>query len=67
MKINYIYKIILFSFTIFYLLFFLLNKYPQLETQKLFIGERFPNIIVTLKGNLIASWGQKNVIIKKVS
>ena len=48
--------------------YFLSNNFiikPQFETQKLFVGERFPNIVISNKGNIIASWGKKNVVIRK--
>ncbi|MEC7564466.1 MAG: sialidase family protein [Planctomycetota bacterium] len=34
---------------------------PQLEMNTVFQGERFPNIVVTLKGTLIVTWGTQSV------
>ena len=34
---------------------------PVLELQQVFDGERFPNIVVTTKGTLIATWGTSSV------
>ena len=38
---------------------------PKLELQQVFTDERFPNIVVTLEGTVIASWGQKNVRVRR--
>ncbi|MCS1410163.1 MAG: Sialidase [Verrucomicrobia subdivision 3 bacterium] len=34
---------------------------PQLEMQALFGDERFPNVVVTTKGTVVATWGSKGV------
>ena len=34
---------------------------PELEIQQVFTNERFPNIVVTLKGTLLATWGNTSV------
>jgi len=34
---------------------------PRLEIQPLFQGERFPNVVVTPRGTVIATWGQTSV------
>ena len=34
---------------------------PRLDIQQVFKNERFPNIVVTTKGTMIATWGQRNV------
>lgn len=34
---------------------------PQLDSQQVFKNERFPNIVVSTKGTLIATWGSKNI------
>ncbi len=34
---------------------------PKMELQQVFKNERFPNIAVTLKGTLLATWGQRHV------
>jgi sialidase-1 len=34
---------------------------PKLEFRHLFAGERFPNVVVSLKGTVIATWGSKSV------
>jgi len=34
---------------------------PRMEMQRLFKDERFPNIVVTLEGTLLATWGSKSV------
>ncbi|MFP6673869.1 MAG: sialidase family protein [Pirellulaceae bacterium] len=34
---------------------------PQMEMQKLFNDERFPNIVVTLDGTVLATWGSNKI------
>ena len=34
---------------------------PRLETQQLFASERFPNMVVTLDGAVLATWGSRSV------
>lgn len=34
---------------------------PRLEIQQLFTDERFPNIVVTIDGTVLATWGNKNI------
>lgn len=34
---------------------------PKLEIQSIFEGERFPNIVVTKKGTVLATWGNKHI------
>ena len=34
---------------------------PVLEVQSLFKNERFPNIVVTLEGTVVATWGSSNI------
>ena len=34
---------------------------PQLEIQQLFKSERFPNIVVTMEGTVLATWGTSSV------
>ncbi len=34
---------------------------PKLEMQPLFDGERFPNVVITTKGTVLATWGSKGV------
>lgn len=34
---------------------------PKLEMQPLFDGERFPNVVVSTKGTVLATWGSKGV------
>lgn len=38
---------------------------PQLTIQQVFQDERFPNIVVTPEGTIVATWGQKNVRAKR--
>jgi len=40
---------------------------PRLEKQKLFDGERFPNVIVTNDGTVLATWGQTTVRVRRSS
>lgn len=37
----------------------------ELETRRLFSDERFPNIVVTLKGTLLATWGSSRVRVRR--
>ncbi len=34
---------------------------PRLDIQQVFKGERFPNIVVTMKGTVVATWGSASV------
>lgn len=34
---------------------------PRMEMQQVFRNERFPNIVVTLKGTVIATWGNSSI------
>ena len=34
---------------------------PVMESQHLFSGQRFPNVVVTLDGTVLATWGNSNV------
>ena len=34
---------------------------PQMKMQQVFKSERMPNIVVTMKGTLVATWGTKSV------
>ena len=34
---------------------------PEMEIQPIFKGERFPNIVVTKKGTVLATWGTKQI------
>ena len=34
---------------------------PRMEMQQVFRNERFPNIVVTLKGTVIATWGNNSI------
>lgn len=34
---------------------------PRMEMQQVFTDERFPNIVVTLKGTVLATWGSKTI------
>jgi sialidase-1 len=38
---------------------------PQLEMQQIFSGERFPNIVVTRKGTVLATWGTSGVRVRR--
>ena len=38
---------------------------PILDTQVLFEGERFSNIVVALDGTLVATWGSKNIQVRR--
>lgn len=42
-----------------------LENAPFFETQMLFQGERFPNIVVTTDGSVVATWGQKNCVSRR--
>ena len=34
---------------------------PTMEMQQVFSGQRFPNVVVTLDGTVLTTWGNKNV------
>ncbi|MCP4452927.1 MAG: exo-alpha-sialidase [Planctomycetes bacterium] len=34
---------------------------PRLETQQIFGSERFPNVVVTMKGTVVVTWGSQSV------
>ncbi|MEM7474802.1 MAG: sialidase family protein [Planctomycetota bacterium] len=38
---------------------------PQMELQQVFNSQRFPNVVVTLKGTVLASFGNKGVQIRR--
>ncbi len=38
---------------------------PYLEVQELFIGERFPNVVVAMDGSVIATWGAQNYRVRR--
>lgn len=38
---------------------------PSLNKQPLFRDERFPNLVVTLKGTLVAVWGQQHLRVRR--
>lgn len=42
-----------------------LEKVPLFEKQMLFEGERFPNVVVTADGTIVATWGQKNCVSRR--
>ena len=42
-----------------------LSDEPFFDFQKLFSSERFPNLVITNNGTLIATWGSSKVIAKR--
>ena len=38
---------------------------PRLEMHQVFRGERFPNVVVTLKGTVLVTWGTKSVRVRR--
>lgn len=38
---------------------------PQFEKQDLYPDERFPNIVVTTRGTLLATWGSENIRVRR--
>mgnify|MGYP006249243633 FL=1 len=42
-----------------------LSDEPFFDSQKLFSSERFPNLVITNNGTLIATWGSSKVIAKR--
>lgn len=38
---------------------------PRMEMQQLYKEERFPNIVVTLKGTLLATWGSEKIRVRR--
>ena len=40
-------------------------KEPDLQLQQIFAKERFPNIVVTLKGTVLATWGNSQVLARR--
>lgn len=38
---------------------------PRLEVQQVFSGERFPNIVVTTEGTVIATWGRNSYRVRR--
>jgi sialidase-1 len=38
---------------------------PRMEMQQVFNDQRFPNIVVTLKGTVLATWGNKGVRVRR--
>ena len=42
-----------------------LDKDPFFETQMIFEGERFPNIVVAKDGSVVATWGKENCVSRR--
>ena len=42
-----------------------LEKDPFFETQMIFEGERFPNIVVAKDGSIVATWGKENCVSRR--
>ncbi|MCS7239280.1 MAG: glycoside hydrolase [Thermoguttaceae bacterium] len=38
---------------------------PRFETQRLFLGERFPNIVVSVRGTVLATWGSRRFQVRR--
>ena len=38
---------------------------PEMELQQLFAIERFPNVAVTLKGTVVATWGTEQFVVRR--
>jgi sialidase-1 len=38
---------------------------PQMDLQRIYTQERFPNVVITLKGTTIATWGTKNYVVRR--
>ena len=38
---------------------------PRLAVQQVYKNERFPNVVVTMKGTILATWGQKHIRVKR--
>ncbi len=38
---------------------------PVIELQQLFSGERFPNVVIAKDGSVIATWGSKNIRVRR--
>lgn len=38
---------------------------PQLEIQSLFEGGRFPNVVVTMKGTVLATWANQGILARR--
>jgi len=38
---------------------------PKMEMQQVFKDQRFPNLVVTLKGTVIATWGSQSVVARR--
>jgi len=38
---------------------------PEFEVQQVFTGERFPNVVVTLDGTVLATWGSKSFKVRR--
>lgn len=38
---------------------------PRFENQRLFDGQRFPNVVVATDGTVLASWGSQNVRVRR--
>lgn len=38
---------------------------PQLEMQQVFSGQRFPNVVVTMKGTVLTTWGSGHVLARR--
>ena len=41
------------------------RKEPFFEVKEIFFGERFPNVVVSKDGSIIASWGKENFIVRR--
>ena len=46
-------------------IFWLNDDEPFFDSQELFTSERFPNLVITNNGTLIATWGSSKVIAKR--
>ena len=38
---------------------------PEIESQRIYEEERFPNLAVALDGTVLATWGAKNVVVRR--
>jgi len=38
---------------------------PQLEMQQVFSGQRFPNVVVTMRGTVLVTWGSGHVLSRR--
>ena len=37
---------------------------PAFETQRLFKDQRYPNVVVTIQGTVLAVWGNDGVVVR---